>query len=236
MGERSVVSVEIPSFPAPVSIAHPTGGQTNFVLVRHGRTEGNVRRVLVGRNDIPLDALGERQAEAVGAFLAATHSPDVVISSPLIRAHNTARAIAARFNLPISFDAELMELNFGAYEGYSLQEIQREDSEFAATFGDVEHDRQWPEGERLSEFHGRVMHAFLRIAGEYPRHTIVVVSHGGVLGSLAAQLLGTHPNDWARFQIQNCSVIQVEFGLDGSTIHCLNEIGHLADVTDEATP
>jgi broad specificity phosphatase PhoE len=213
MSERSVVSVEIPSFPAPVSIAHPTGGQTNFVLVRHGRTEGNVRRVLVGRNDIPLDALGVRQAEAVGAYLA-----------------------AARFNLPISFDAELMELNFGAYEGYSLQEIQSEDPEFAATFGDVDHDRQWPQGERLSEFHGRVMQAFLRIAGEYPRHTIVVVSHGGVLGSLAAQLLGTHPNDWARFQIQNCSVTKVEFGPDGSTIHCLNEVGHLADVTDDAAP
>ena len=228
-------AVDIPDFPTPIRITHPSGGHTNFILVRHGRTEGNVRRVLVGRSDIPLDTLGERQAEAVGAYLATQHRPDVVISSPLIRAHNTARAIAARYGLPISFDDEIMELNFGAYEGFSLEEITAQDPVFAATFGIVEHDRQWPEGELLSAFHTRVMSAFLRLASTHIDQTVVVVSHGGVLGSLAAQLLGTHPNDWVRFQIQNCSVSHVEFGPQGSVIHCLNEIHHLREV-NEAQP
>lgn len=223
-------NVDIPEFPSPVTIAHPTGGNTHFVLVRHGRTEGNVRRVLVGRLDIPLDELGEKQAEAVGDYLVTTHKPDIVISSPLIRAHNTARAIAARFDMPISFDEELMELNFGAYEGMSVEQISEVNPEFVATFGDVDHDRHWPEGERLSEFHERVMGAFTRIASIYNNHTVVVVSHGGVLGSWSAQLMGTHPNDWTRFQIQNCSVTHVELGPASSTIHRFNDVDHLLDI------
>jgi broad specificity phosphatase PhoE len=223
-------NVDVPDFPSPVSTVHPTGRTTNFVLVRHGRTEGNVRRVLVGRLDIPLDELGEKQAEAVGAYLSATHKPDLVISSPLLRAHNTARAIAARFDMPISFDDELMELNFGAYEGLSVEQIGEVNPDFVSTFGDVDHDRHWPEGERLSEFHGRVMGAFMRLASMHEDQTIVVVSHGGVLGSFSAQLLGTHPNDWTRFQIQNCSVTHVELGPEGSIIHCFNETTHLTEI------
>jgi broad specificity phosphatase PhoE len=228
--QAQTYNVDIPEFPSPLEITHPTGGTTNFVMVRHGRTEGNVRRVLVGRLDIPLDELGEKQAAAVGEHLYGSHKPDLIISSPLIRAHNTARAIAAHCGLPITFDEELMELNFGAYEGFSLDQISEVDPDFAATFGDLEHDRQWPEGERLSEFHRRVMEAFMRLARTYDNHTIVVVSHGGVLGSFSAQLLGTHPNDWVRFQIQNCSITQVELGPQGSVIHCFNETTHLTDI------
>jgi broad specificity phosphatase PhoE len=230
--QTRMIEVDLPELPTPIAIKHPTGGRTNFILVRHGRTDGNVRRVLVGRMDIPLDTLGERQAEAVGQYLSTHHKPDVVISSPLIRAHNTARAIAAKYNMEITFDPELMELNFGAFEGWSLDQIREQDPAFAASFGDVEHDRQWPEGERLSEFHARVMNAFNHLAEQYPAHTVVVVSHGGVMGSYAAQLLGTHPNDWARFQIHNCSVSHVELGPEGSIIHRLNDIDHLADVQD----
>ena len=231
-GEPRDYVTDIPPIPATVDIRHPTGSRTEFILVRHGRTDGNVRRVLVGRTDIPLDALGEKQAVAVGNYLEHRHKPDYVISSPLIRAHNTARAIAARYELPIHFDPDLMELNFGSFEGLSIEQIAEAAPEFASNFGDLDIDRQWPKGERLSEFHDRVLSTFLRLAASHENETVVVVSHGGVLGSFAAQLVGTHPNDWVRFQIQNCSVTHVELGPENSVIHCLNETAHLTDINE----
>src|SRR6476659_3649948 len=73
----------------------------------------------------------------------------------------------------------------------------------------------------------RVRDALTGLATRYASHTAVVVSHGGVLGSLAAQLIGTPPNDWSRYQIQNCSVTHLEITTDGSIFHRFNDCAHL---------
>ncbi|MDQ2683067.1 MAG: histidine phosphatase family protein [Chloroflexota bacterium] len=211
-----------------IDFPHPTGGRTEFYIVRHGRTEGNVRRVLVGRTDIPLDELGVRQAAAVAEYFHGFHRPDVILASPLDRARTTAKAISDLLQLPIEIEDDLAELNFGSYEGRSWVELLEQEPEFAAQIQNLEHDLQWPGGERLSEFHQRVRAVFSRLAARYDNHSAIVVSHGGVVGSLVSQLLGTPPNDWARYQIQNCSVTHMEIGSHRSVLHRLNDVEHLS--------
>jgi len=219
------------NLPIEVPFGHPTDGRSEFIFVRHGRTEGNVRRILVGRTDIPLDALGYRQAATVAAHVGTLARPDVVVASPLLRARETAQAIADVLDLPIEIEPDIAELNFGTYEGWSFEDIRSHQPDFAARFADKEFDAHWPGGERLSEFHARVHDALKGLATRYASHTAVVVSHGGVLGSLAAQLIGTPPNDWSRYQIQNCSVTHLEISAHGSTFHRFNDCAHL-DVLD----
>ena len=230
--ERSA-SVTTNTLPIEVPFSHPTGGRSEFLFVRHGRTEGNVRRILVGHTDIPLDELGYRQAAAVAKHVGTPTRPDVVVASPLLRARETAQAIADVLELPVEIDPDIAELNFGEYEGWSFDDIRTRQPEFAAGFADIEFDAHWPGGERLSEFHRRVHNAVTNLATRYASHVAVVVSHGGFLGSLAAQLMGTPPNDWSRYQIQNCSVTHLEVSAGRSIFHRFNDCAHLDGVNAE---
>lgn len=213
-----------------VEFPHPTGGRTEFFMVRHGRTDGNVRKILVGRTDIPLDEHGVQQAAAVATYVHGNIRPDVIVASPLQRARDTAGAISALLGLPIEIEPEIAELHFGTYEGRAWAELIESEPAFAAQFQDFEADLHWPGGERLSEFHARVRDAFARLAASYANHSAIVVTHGGVLGSLVSQLLGTPPNDWSRYQIRNCSVTHLEVRPHGSILHRLNDVSHLADI------
>jgi probable phosphoglycerate mutase len=210
-----------------VDFPHPTGGRTEFFMVRHGRTDGNVRQMLVGRTDIPLDDEGVRQAAAVGAYFHRQPRPDVIVASPLQRARNTAQAISDLVGIPVEIEPELAELNFGTYEGRLWAELMDQEPSFVSQFSDWDIDVHWPGGERLSEFHNRVRSAFSRLAATYANHSAIVVSHGGVMGSFISQLLGTPPNDWTRYQIRNASVTHLEVGRERSILHRLNDVDHL---------
>ena len=221
------------ALPIEVPFAHPAGGKSELLFIRHGRTEGNVRKILVGRTDIPLDELGYRQAAAMAAHIEHVARPDVIVSSPLLRARETAQAIAERLDLPVELEPGVAELNFGTYEGWTLEEIRAQQPEFAAQFRDAEVDMHWPGGERLSEFHLRVRDALSTLATRYSSHTAIVVTHGGFLGSLAAQLLGTPPNDWSRYRIRNCSITQLEIGTERSTFRLFDDCAHLESLEPE---
>lgn len=215
------------TFPLEIPFPHPAGKTSEFVFIRHGRTDGNVRRILVGRTDIPLDTLGYRQAAAMAEHVERAVAPDVIVASPLLRARETAQAIADRLDLPVEIEPDLAELNFGVYEGWTLEEIRAREPEFAAQFSQSAVDMHWPGGERLSDFHARVRGALVALAVRYASKTAIIVSHGGVLGSLAAQLIGTPPNDWSRYRIRNCSVTHLAIRRDHSVFRRFNDCAHL---------
>ena len=224
------------ALPMELDYRHPSSGHSHFYLVRHGRTEGNVRRILVGRTDIPLDALGYRQAVAMAESLSSLAPPDVIVASPLLRARETAQAIADRLGMPVDIDPDVAELDFGSFEGWTLEDIRAQHPEFASQMSDRDFDTAWPEGERLSEFHLRSIAALATLASRYAAHTAVVVTHGGFLGSVAAQLIGVPPNDWARFQIRNCSITHLEVAASHSIFHRFNDDSHLDDLHAELAP
>jgi broad specificity phosphatase PhoE len=214
-------------------IRHPSGGRTALYLVRHGRTLGNVRRVLVGSTDVPLDALGVQQAHLVGDRLAAAIHAEVLLASPLQRARVTAEIIGSKMDLAPEIRPNLSEWNFGAAEGYSFETIANQHPELLTRFANYEDfDVGWPGGETRREFHNRVYQEFLSILGKYESHILIVVAHGGVFGSLLAQVQGRSPNDPAAFDIKNCSVTHLEVTTDETAVHLLNDVEHLNGLTD----
>ncbi|MCC6791043.1 MAG: histidine phosphatase family protein [Thermomicrobiales bacterium] len=201
--------------------------------MRHGRTLGNVQRVLVGSTDIPLDSLGVQQAELVGRRLADAIEADVLLSSPLQRAYVTARAIGDKMNLSPVLRPRLAEWNFGDAEGLSMEVLAGQYPDIAARFADIDDfDVGWPGGETRRTFHDRVYIEFTDILRSYERHTLIVVAHGGVFGSLLAQIQGKSPNDWTQYAIHNCSVTHLEVTVEETAIHLLNDIEHLNGLTD----
>jgi broad specificity phosphatase PhoE len=99
-------------------------------LVRHGRSIWNAAGRIQGQIDIELDEIGLQQAQRIADRL--EREPiEAIYSSPLLRAKATAEVIAARFNLPVTPDARLMEYDFGVISGLTWDEVSENHPELA---------------------------------------------------------------------------------------------------------
>lgn len=215
------------------SLRHSTPGATHLYLVRHGQTSGNVSHQLIGHTDMPLDDLGLRQARQVGLRMRSVPL-DTIVSSPLQRARITAGEIARHQPVDIVLDDRLREMNFGHAEGLTIAEAADRYPDIMRLHTDpLDEHFCWPGGDVRSRFHAAVFTTFADIAIAHQHRHVAVVCHGGVIGSLLAQLDGGSPNDYAAYPVANCSVTHLEVHLDGTTAHLMNDIAHLEVVRTE---
>lgn len=209
----------------------PVEHDATLYLVRHGRTKGNVDRTLCGRLDVPLDDLGTLQAERVAGRIARDIRADALLTSPLLRARQTAGFIANQTGLTASIIDDLAEWNFGDFEGKTIAEVQASAPHVLAALANLDDNEVgWPGGEIRREFHARVASVFGQIATNHRGQSVVVVAHGGVLGSLAAQMHGTQPNDWAAYNFQNCSLTHIELTVASVDVVMINDVAHIAEL------
>lgn len=147
---------------------------TRLELVRHGQTDWNLQGRIQGSSDIPLNDMGREQAREAGRRLAGQHW-DAVVSSPLSRAAETAAIIAEAVGLPgYEVIDDLRERSYGDAEGLTGAEL------------DARQERgEYVKGrEKRSHVVDRVRPALIRIAEQHPDESVLVVTHGGVIGSL----------------------------------------------------
>ncbi|HTF09373.1 MAG TPA: bifunctional RNase H/acid phosphatase, partial [Asanoa sp.] len=165
---------QTPSSPAGGTGAR--GAPTRFLLLRHGQTELSVQRRYSGRGNPALTDLGRRQAEAAARYLAQKGGIATVITSPLQRAYDTATAAAKALGLDVNVDEDLIETDFGAWEGLTFGEAAERDPEL---------HRRWlrdtsvkpPDGESFDSVANRIRRAQRRIIAEHGGDTVLVVSH-----------------------------------------------------------
>lgn len=174
-------------------------------IIRHGQTDLNVKQVLQGRSNAPLNATGVAQAEEAAArFQARGITFDRVYSSPLQRAIQTAECIAG--GCAIHVDERLIEMDYGPYEGMSLTDPAPEVLTF---FSDFVHQPA-PHGmEQLAEVVHR-LGAFLEELKKDADGNILISTHAIAMKG-ALEYLTPDANDsyWSR-NIGNCSVYQTE--------------------------
>jgi glucosyl-3-phosphoglycerate phosphatase len=170
-----------------------------LVLWRHGQTQWNVDGRFQGQSDIPLDPVGEQQAERAARLLAGLQ-PVAIFSSDLTRAMATAAPLARLTGLTVISDKDLRERYGGRWEGLT-------DAEIRAQYP-VEH-AQWlpPGGESTTAVADRAGAALDRIAETLaPGSLAVVVSHGAALRLGAARLLGLPEDLWGAVgPLANCA-------------------------------
>ncbi|HKP19333.1 MAG TPA: histidine phosphatase family protein [Gaiellaceae bacterium] len=169
---------------------------TTILLARHGETDWNVERRVQGHTDRPLNETGRAQARSLADELAGDEI-DVVYSSDLIRAHETARIVADRRGLGVTAIPELRERDFGTWEGLT-------DDDILARFPDAHH-RPWGDAETKEEMAQRVMEALRRISAAHGGARVLVVTHGGPLRAVL-----THCGVEGIGKILNCQVARVE--------------------------
>ena len=147
---------------------------TVFHLVRHAAND-LAERVLCGRKlDVPLNAHGRRQAEALARRLA-QEPINQIISSPRKRARQTAEPIAATLNLPFAIAAQLDEHDAGIWSGQSFANLARDPR--WRLWNERRHEVRPPAGESMAELQTRILRYLDQLALRYPGDTVVLVTH-----------------------------------------------------------
>ncbi|MCE7000353.1 bifunctional RNase H/acid phosphatase [Saccharothrix sp. S26] len=212
---------------SPVSWTGAVGEPTRLYLVRHGQTELSVARRYSGRGNPPLTDVGRGQAEAAARRLAKVEGLTAVVSSPLGRARETARAVAAATGAELSWDDDLIETDFGAWEGLTFTEAARRDPDV---------HRRWlgdpsvpaPGGESFDQVHQRVRRARDAILSRFGGGNVVVVSHVTPIKCLLRMALDVGPSLLFRLHLDLASLSVVEFYPDGlASVRLVNDTSHL---------
>ena len=159
-----------------------------LTLVRHGQTAANAQNLLQGHVNHPLDDIGRAQVSVLGAALQKIAPVDRIISSPLLRAQQTAQAIAQglTYGSEVETDPRWIELNYGDFDGQPVSSVSPE--QWAAWRTD-EHFRP-PQGETLAELSLRVHDAIDALLADSVSSHIVVVSHVSPIKAAVAWALG----------------------------------------------
>jgi probable phosphoglycerate mutase len=156
---------------------------TRVLLIRHAESEWNAQKRWQGRADPPLSDTGRREAERGSAALRG--EIDVVLASPQIRAHETARILASALGLgDVATDEALCEFDVGEFSGLTIEEVEAKFPDELARWRTRDPDYAPPGGESRRLLLVRVVPALRRIAAEHGDARVLIVTHGGVIGSL----------------------------------------------------
>jgi len=170
-----------------------------IVILRHGRTAWNAERRYQGQADPPLDDVGEAQAIEASSLIAAMR-PDVLITSDLRRAEQTAVKVASLTGLPLRADNRLRERHLGHWQGLTRAEVE---SRYPDEYAD------WLAGRDVTRRGGEsrqsVAQRAVSLVDELPEVKLaVLVSHGGTAMCLSAALLGLPQNPSIIAALANC--------------------------------
>jgi probable phosphoglycerate mutase len=200
---------------------------TTFILVRHGQTEWNRVERFRGWADVPLNETGLEQARATGKRVAASWKPVAVYSSPLSRAVETAEAIASHFGLTVQAHPNLIDINYGQWQGLTPEEVKARWPDALATWYESPHQAQIPQGETLEELRTRVMAVVKELGARHAGQTIVIVGHTVINRIILLGILGLGNDRFWRIKQDTCAinVFEAEDGL--FTLVSLNDTCHI---------
>lgn len=176
----------------------------HLLLVRHGETVGNLEQIAHGQSESPLNERGVRQAELTARMLRDwDREYHRVFTSPLSRAHDTGQHIAKSLGIPIAIHDDLAEAFLGDLEGVTYQEL---DQSGYAKRSIRDDDFTGHNGESPNQLGARMLRALNEIRSWHPDGNLILVSHGGAIAHLIAQLLGTRPAFGHQYIMHNAAV------------------------------
>ncbi len=195
-----------------------------LIIVRHGETEENVRKIVQGQGFGTLTKRGVEQAKRLGERLK-KEKMDVVFSSDLKRARNTAKEIV-KFHpkVPVHYTKALRERSFTVLEGKPA-DVYRE---AAAKEGVPRYLYRPPGGENFPDMKDRIMPFFEKVYRKYSGKRVLFVTHGGVIKVILGTVLGKTWKELQHMDVANSSVNIIEVKRNHEyRVHMLNCIRHL---------
>lgn len=204
---------------------------TKLYIVRHGESVANRDNRLAGNLDLPLSAIGRKQANRTAEFLR-DQPLEAVYSSDLSRAMDTASIIAAKHKLPVIPKPGLREINAGVWAGMTYPEIAAQFPDEYQVWKENIGLSRCPGGESSLQVQVRVKKTIEQIIGLHPDSTICLVTHGLALRMMEAVWTHTPPEDIAHIPFAANASVTVVIYEDGSAkLVRRNYCDHLTGLT-----
>lgn len=216
---------------------------TEFLIIRHGQTPWNVERRIQGWRDIELNDVGHQQALRLARHLSQDNSPHLpvhaVYSSDLLRAQQTAQAVAQALRLPLELVQGIRERNYGVLEGVAFDQMQQHHPEVARVWQSRDPDGIIPKGETLRTFHERVTTALQHLALQHLNQRLVVVTHGGAMDVIWRAATATPIQDPRKAPLLNASINRIAIRAQPSQFEWSllewGNVDHLQDSDNDIT-
>jgi probable phosphoglycerate mutase len=210
----------------------PSPADTHLIAIRHGETEWNSQGRFQGHLNSVLNPGGLAQAEALGGRLAQERF-DLLLSSDLGRARQTASAIAMRTGHEIVVEPRLRERNMGIFQGLTPDEVEARYPNDFARFRSRDPDYVIPDGESMRQLFERSVACFTELAERHAGLTLATVTHGGVLAMLYRHAKAMPLETPRDFPLHNTGVNRFRHRLGAWELQSWGEIGHLDLALDD---
>jgi probable phosphoglycerate mutase len=205
---------------------------TRLCIVRHGETAWNAEHRVQGQLDVPLNAIGQAQAQAAAKVLSGERF-DAVYSSDLSRARQTAAPAAKLLSMEIAVDQALRERHYGIFERLTYAEVKTRYPEDYARFEARDPEYAFRTGESLKDFSARSISVITKIVNQNKDRSILVFTHGGVLDKLYRFVTGLPLSAPRDFGIPNAGLNRIEVTPAGWRIRSWAEVAHLERALDD---
>ena len=208
---------------------------TRLIVIRHGETDWNLGTRIQGHTDIALNMTGLQQAARVANALRG-ETLDAIYASDLLRAWQTANAIAHATQSQLVREPGLRERSFGSFEGKTYSELEAEFPEDSRRWRQRDPDWTPPAGESLVTMRERIVSTAARLAQQHLGGQIVLVAHGGVLDQLYRLATGQGLQAPRTWQLGNAAINRLLWTPEGFTLVGWADARHLeADAIDEGS-
>ena len=208
-------------------------------MVRHGQSVANAENKFAGHSNFDLTELGHRQAKLAAEYLVKREKVDIIYSSDLSRAHNTAVPFAELYGLPINDTAELREMFAGLWEGRIVSELCDEYREDMLAWRDNFSNARCTGGESVEELYERMVPAVCSIAKQNLGKTVLMATHATPVRAIDCYSRGWGAEKMADVAfVRNASISIFEYDeSDGSIkpIH-VDIVEHLDDSLVTSVP
>lgn len=190
-------------------------------LVRHGETEGNVKQFFRGKLDLPLDARGREEALAVADRLVGA-GVTRILSSPLARALDTARPLAARLGLTVEPDPAFDDVDVGQWQGMAVAEVEHRHPNLFQIWRNNPGIFRFPHGESLAAVQKRAFERFVGVAREHAGATVAVFTHQVLTRTITLEALGLPLDAYWKLHQTTGAVNAFEWTGDGFRLLAFN--------------
>lgn len=201
---------------------------TTLYLLRHGQSEWNILNKVQGQEDTELTEIGIEQANKAAERLK-YENIDIIYSSDLKRAYNTAEIVGDKLDLEVNKLNGIREINFGVWQGLDLDTIKKEHGEDYKLWRTEPHKLNIENAENLQTLKERVIGDVQKLISENPNKKILLVSHGAAIKALILGILDIDISKYNKITIGNVGLSIIEFREFSPVIKVLNDTNHVRE-------
>lgn len=186
---------------------------TTIDLLRHGKPEGG--EIFRGSTDVALEALGWQQMRQA---VTREQPWQRIVSSPLIRCAAFAEELAQQYQLPVSTHEGLREISFGDWDGQTFADIRAQSGDLLDLYWRDPFKHAPPNAESMTAFCARVKAALWQLVEQYQGEHLLLITHGGVIRALLAEILQSEAVSLLRYEVPYASFSRIRIYHDDAGI------------------